>query len=234
MSTVSRTPEPIKQYFDRIAPHYDRINTLLSFGLHHVWRRRTITAAEIFRGARVLDVCSGTGDLAVRAGRTAGSSGMIVAYDFSRTMLVHALKKQNRPGKVHLVCGDAERIALRDESFDVVLIGFGLRNLLNMDRGIAEIYRVLRHGGRCVCLEFSRPKNLWFRLLYDVYSFYVIPWLGGAVSGCREAYQYLPASIRRFPLPDRIVAMMQQAGFVNAIWRPVAYGIAALYRGEKL
>ena len=233
MNTQPHTAPPVKEYFDTIAPRYDRANTLLSFGLHHLWRQRTIRMAGIAQGAVVLDVCGGTGDLALRAAPAASASGRVCIYDFSRPMLAQARRKQTRAGQVHLVCGDIYAMAVRGESVDVVLIGFGLRNLTDMVPAIREIYRVLKRGGRLVCLEFSRPGNVWFRMLYDLYSFYIIPWAGERIAGCRAAYQYLPASIRRFPLPDQLADLLRAAGFVQVSYTLLAGGIAAIHRAEK-
>lgn len=233
MTSERNNAVSVKEYFDRIAGRYDLVNTLLSFGLHTLWKRRTICSAGIAPGAAVLDACAGTADLALLACKKAGPTGRVVVYDFSMSMLVRARSKQNMTGKFLLVCGDAEAMAIRTESVDVVLIGFGLRNLKNMHLGIAEIHRVLKPGGRLVCLEFSRPVSMVLRVLYDVYSFYVLPKIGGWISGCPEAYHYLPASIRRFPLPDLLADMLRNAGFINVTYKLLAYGIATIHTAVK-
>lgn len=232
MDSVNNTTS-VKKYFDKIANRYDLVNTLLSFGLHVLWRRRTILSADVAVGEVVLDVCAGTADLGLRACKKTGTSGHVIVYDFSMSMLARARSKQSRSGQLLLVCGDAEAIAVRTKSVDVVLIGFGLRNLQNMHLGIAEIYRVLKPGGRFVCLEFSRPNTVWLRILYDIYSFYVLPRIGGWLSGCSEAYWYLPASIRRFPFPDHLADILRNTGFVKVAYKLLAHGIAAIHTAVK-
>lgn len=233
MQTNSDLAATVRGYFETIAPRYDCVNSLLSCGLHHLWRRRAIRTAQLRRGERVLDACGGTGDLGLSAAARTGGAGLVCVYDFSPAMLARALVKQSGRRRVQVVCGDAQMLALRDCSFDVVLIGFGLRNLQNMRQGLRELHRVLKRGGRLVCLEFSRPRSVWLRVLYDIYSFYVIPWVGGRLGRCREAYRYLPDSIRRFPLPDRLAELLRDAGFTEVACDLLAGGIAAVHTAVK-
>ena len=168
--------QTVRGYFGAIAGRYDLLNTLLSFGLHHLWKRRTIKEAGISPGASVLDLCGGTADLALRAARAGAQS--VAVCDFSLEMMAVGKKKASAVPVISFVCGDAQHIACAGSSFDVVLIGFGLRNIADRELGLREMLRVLKPGGRLVCLEFSTPVWPWFRLLYDFYSRYIIPTAG--------------------------------------------------------
>jgi len=223
----------VRSYFDAIAGRYDLMNTLLSFGLHHAWKARTIRAARISGAMRVLDVCGGTGDLAVRAVRRLGPGGSVTLYDFSLAMMHAGRTRAHRFRTLRCVCGDARALALKDACADVVIIGFGLRNLADMSAGLREFQRVLAPGGRLVCLEFSQPAGALLRRLYDLYSYRVIPVLGRMVTGSREAYTYLPDSIREFPPPERLQHMIEQAGFRSVSYRLLTGGIAAIHTGIK-
>jgi demethylmenaquinone methyltransferase / 2-methoxy-6-polyprenyl-1,4-benzoquinol methylase len=231
MIQTDNKAQTVRGYFNVIAGRYDLTNTLLSFGLHYLWKRRTIKEARIAPGCRVLDLCGGTADLALRAAQAGAQS--VTVFDFSPGMLGVGKIKAAAVPAVTFVCGDAQRIACPDSSFDVVLIGFGLRNLTDRELGLREMLRVLRPGGRLVCLEFSTPVWPWFRLLYDFYSRYIIPTAGLLIAGSREAYEYLPDSIKKFPLPDELARMMQAAGFRQVRYTRLTNGIAAIHTGEK-
>lgn len=236
MQEAQKQSKKVKGYFDAIAGRYDLMNTLLSFGLHHFWKRTAIIRAGLTPGDIVLDVCGGTGDLAVRAAAAAGATGLVVVYDFSVDMMQAGTEKiKHTPfhRSIVSVCGDAQNMAVRENTCDAVLIGFGLRNLPDMATGLREMYRVLKPGGTLLCLEFSRPVNFFFRLLYDLYSYYAIPFAGKVITGSREAYTYLPDSIRRFPLPDQLATIMMQAGFSDVRYTRLTNGIAALHVAIK-
>ena len=223
--------QTVRGYFNAIAGRYDLLNTLLSFGLHHLWKRRTIKEACIAPGARVLDLCGGTADLALRAAH-AGAQAVTVC-DFSPEMMAVGKKKASAVPGISFVCGDAQRIACAGSSFDVVLIGFGLRNIADRELGLREMLRVLKPDGRLVCLEFSTPVWPWFRMLYDFYSRYIIPTAGLLIAGSREAYEYLPDSIKKFPLPEELAAIMQASGFTGVAYTRLTNGIAAIHVGTK-
>jgi demethylmenaquinone methyltransferase/2-methoxy-6-polyprenyl-1,4-benzoquinol methylase len=224
----------VRSYFDTIAARYDVMNTILSFGLHHVWKRSTLRAAALTGNMRVLDVCGGTGDLAALAARRLNGTGTVTLYDFSLEMIRAGRNRSDaREGSVNHVCGDARFLALKDNSFDVIMIGFGLRNLSDMDAGLREFQRVLKPGGRLVCLEFSQPTGPLLRRAYDLYSYRVIPLLGRLITGSREAYTYLPDSIRAFPSPEVLQRMFEQAGFQDVSYRLLTGGIAAIHTGRK-
>lgn len=223
--------QTVRGYFNAIAGRYDLTNTMLSFGLHHLWKRRAVAAAGITPASRVLDLCGGTADLALRAARAGAASVTVV--DFSPGMLRVGREKAAGVDNISFVCGDAQHMDCADAAFDVVLIGFGLRNLADRQQGLREILRVLKPGGRLVCLEFSTPVWPWFRGLYNFYSRYIIPAAGLLIAGSREAYEYLPDSIKKFPLPAALADEMLAAGFRNVGYARLTNGIAAIHSGER-
>ena len=226
-------PRTVQGYFNAIAGRYDLLNTVLSFGMHVLWKRRAIRSADVSVGQRVLDLCGGTADLALRANRRFPAARTWV-YDFSREMLAVGRDKARAQGaRIDLVQGDALCLAIPDNTFDCVLIGFGLRNLADREAGLREMYRVLRPGGRLVCLEFSHPEPSWFAYVYRSYARRVIPAVGSLLAGARDAYAYLPASIQAFPGPVPLAGMMTEAGFRQVSFRLLSRGIAALHLGDK-
>jgi demethylmenaquinone methyltransferase/2-methoxy-6-polyprenyl-1,4-benzoquinol methylase len=226
----------VLNHFNSVAAVYDVMNTLLSFGIHHAWKRASVRLLDLRPGERVLDVCGGTGDLAILAAQRIGSRGRVVVYDINRAMIEAGMPKvRGKPleGRIRHVQGDAEQISFPDRSFDAVTVGFGIRNVTGMRRGFAEMHRVLKPGGRLMCLEFSRPIWPAFRRLYDVYSFYVMPFLGELIAGSRKAYTHLPESIRMFPLPDELADLLRQVGFRQVEYRSFTNGVAVVHVAEK-
>jgi demethylmenaquinone methyltransferase/2-methoxy-6-polyprenyl-1,4-benzoquinol methylase len=226
----------VLRHFNSVAPVYDFMNTLLSFGIHHAWKRASVRMLELRPGDRVLDVCGGTGDLAILTARRVGSRGRVIIYDVNRAMLVAGLPKvRGGPleNRIRHVQGDAEQIAFPDKSFNAAMVGFGIRNVTRMRQGFAEMHRVLKPGGRLMCLEFSRPVWPVFRWLYDVYSFYAMPFLGDFIAGSRKAYTHLPESIRMFPLPDELADTLRQVGFCRVEYRRFTNGIAVAHLAAK-
>lgn len=227
--------EHVRELFSAIAPTYDRLNHLLSFGLDGRWWRRTAdTFGEVLARpeACVLDICCGTGDLtaALLAKRPAAGEA-VTGLDFSREMLRLAERKY-AGANVRWVEGDAMALPFPDNSFDLVTSAFGFRNLTNYAAGLAEIHRALRPGGSIGILECNQPDGV-NGALYNVYFHRVLPVVGGWVSGVREAYEYLPASVQRFPRPPRMLSLMQEAGFANCAWDGYLLRAAGLYRGTK-
>jgi demethylmenaquinone methyltransferase/2-methoxy-6-polyprenyl-1,4-benzoquinol methylase len=227
----------VKRHFDAVARRYDLMNTVLSFGLHHLWKRRAVGLLGLKPGGRVGDVCGGTGDLALLAAQEVGPTGGVVLYDINRAMMLAGRVKVSRAGltgRIWLVEGDAERLALANRSLDAVLVGFGIRNLAHREKGLQEMHRALKPGGRLLILEFSRPSNPLWRWLYDRYSFLVMPLLGRLIAGSREAYAYLTTSIRQFPLPEELAATIKNIGFSQVSYHPLTNGIAMIHLAVKL
>ena len=218
----------VQKMFSSIARYYDLNNTLLSLGLHHQWKKNAVRIAGICPGDTVADIGAGTGDLSALAKKQVGADGLVVALDLNEAML-HA-------GKKKLPCatrGNAERIPLKDQSVQVVLTGFCLRNVSNIDLALAEIFRILTPNGRMVCLEFSRPHKL-FRKLYDFYSFTLLPLIGTWVSNDDTGvYHYLPASIRQFPHQEQLAEKLSQIGFKEVSYINQMWGIVAIHTGRK-
>ena len=230
----------VEQMFDEIAPRYDLLNHTLSMNVDRLWWRRTArTFSHILRrsDARVLDLCAGTGDMAVAlravaAGQGSGADGVaIYALDFSHQMLQHGLGKYSAR-KIQPVEADALSLPLSDSSMDLVVSAFGFRNLANYDAGLREILRVLKPQGEAGILDFSEPGGLLGKL-YGFYFRKVLPRIGTLISGVRGPYEYLPASVQKFPAPQQMLARMETAGFKDVSWTPYTFGIAGLYRGKK-
>lgn len=223
-------------HFNTVAQRYDLMNTLLSFGIHYFWKRVAIRQLGLRAGDFVIDVCGGTGDLSVRAVKKLVSAGTVVLYDINRAMIETGRDKPTHAAarrEILYVQGDAERISFRSESFDAAMVGFGMRNVTRMEEGFREMYRILKPGGRFICLEFSRPTAMVFRRLYDFYSFSIIPVLGGLVAGSRQAYTYLPESIRMFPSPAELTVLLEKIGFRHVTFRLLTNGIAVVHKGIK-
>lgn len=225
------------QHFNRVAPRYDFMNTLLSFGIQYVWKRAAIRMLNLKPGDALLDVCGGTGDLSIMASDRIGPRGKAVIYDINWQMIAAGRPKIDPDPKLDNICyvqGDAEQISFPDDSFDAASVGFGIRNLTHLRRGFTEMHRVLKPGGRILCLEFSRPTNAVFRTLYDFYSFNIMPLLGGLITGSSESYACLPETIRMFPLPDELTDMLTGIGFRNVTHRSFTNGIAVAHVGTKV
>jgi demethylmenaquinone methyltransferase / 2-methoxy-6-polyprenyl-1,4-benzoquinol methylase len=217
-------PESVRGMFDRIAPVYDAMNRVMTVGLDQRWRKLAVSEV-VWPGDRVLDACCGTGDLAVEAERR---GGRVVGLDFSEKMLERARRKS---GAIEWVQGDALALPFGDGEFDAATVGFGVRNLADLEGGLRELARVLKPEGKLAVLEITRPRGIlrpFFRLWFDV----VVPLLGRVLPG-GEAYTYLPASVRRFPGPDDLSALFEAAGFEDVQYRLLGGGIVALHVGSK-
>jgi len=225
----------VREMFSSIAPRYDLLNHLLSFNVDRLWWRRTarVFAHILVRSdARVLDLCCGTGDMAFALRQQAGKTGpLILGADFSHPMLQRAAQKS--AGKpLCWVEADALRLPLPDASLDLVTAAFGFRNLSDYDAGLREISRVLRPGGEAGILDFGEPRGI-IGSIYRLYFRHFLPKIGTVISGVKGPYQYLPASVERFPTPQQMLERMRAAGFREASWTPYTFGIAGLYRARK-
>jgi demethylmenaquinone methyltransferase/2-methoxy-6-polyprenyl-1,4-benzoquinol methylase len=229
-------PKAVMHHFDRVAPRYDLMNNLLSFGIQLAWKRVAVGEMGLHAGDRALDLCGGTADLALLAARKTGPTGRAVVCDLNRAMMTGGVAKVNRAGlseRIAFVQGDAERIPFADRTFDAAMVGFGIRNLTHLEDGFREMYRVLKPGGVMMCLEFSKPVNPVFRRLYDFYSFTVMPFLGEVLVGNREGYRCLPETIRLFALPEELAEVLMGIGFADVRYRRLTNGIAAVHVGVR-
>jgi demethylmenaquinone methyltransferase/2-methoxy-6-polyprenyl-1,4-benzoquinol methylase len=236
MTDVSKSPERIAGMFDAIAGRYDLLNHLLSAGIDRRWRTRAIQSLRLTGRERVLDLCTGTGDLAIAAMRAHPPAARVVGVDFSGAMLRVGdtkLRRDRLDDRVTMVQGDATRIPLADASVDAVTIGFGIRNVERMDAACAELYRVLTPGGRLAILEFAVPTLPVFSALYGWYVRRVLPLIGRALSKNDSAYAYLPASISAFATPDEFVKILRQAGFGTIFPIRLMLGSVILYTATK-
>jgi demethylmenaquinone methyltransferase / 2-methoxy-6-polyprenyl-1,4-benzoquinol methylase len=223
-------------HFDTIAWRYDLADTLLSFGLHFLWRRRALRRLGLKQGDQVLDLCAGTADFAVMAAKAVGPKGKVVAVDISRKMMAAGRRKAARAGlgeRIDWVQGDAERLGFAADSFDAVIVGYGIRNFVFLEQGIGEIHRVLRHGAKFMAMEFSIPGTAWLREGYHFYSFKIMPRVGRLITGTAAPFHYLAESIRVFPSPDAVRALLAANGFGNVTSERLTHGLAVLYAGEK-
>lgn len=221
-------PTRIRTMFASISTRYDRANTILSGGVHHLWRRRAVRMANVQPGDRVLDCATGTGDLAI-AFHKAGAK--VIGTDFVPEMLDLARSKTR---DVEFEVADVTKLPYADATFDVASISFGIRNVNEPKRGIAEMARVVKPGGRVLVLEFGQPRNRLFSSMYDLYTRHLLPRLGGAITGKKDAYEYLQKSAGRFPSGDDFVRLMGEAADFESIdYVPLTFGIAYLYRGVK-
>jgi demethylmenaquinone methyltransferase/2-methoxy-6-polyprenyl-1,4-benzoquinol methylase len=224
----------VNRMFDRIAGHYDAMNSLMTAGLHHRWRQRTAARAELTEGDRALDICCGTGDLALELAGYVGPAGSVIGCDFSEPMLELARAKSvaRWATTVRFEYADALNLPYDDAQFDAVTVGFGVRNLADLDRGLAEMTRVLKPGGRLVILEITQPRRPPLSLFYSLWFDRMVPLLG-TLAGDRDAYSYLPESVRSFPPPRGLAERMDAAGLERILVTVLAGGIIAIHSGQK-
>ncbi len=227
----------VDEIFHRVAARYDLMNDLMSAGMHRLWKDAMVAWLNPPRSRpwRVLDMAGGTGDIALRIAAASGGMSRVTVADINPSMLEVGRKRSEGRG-VHLefVEANAEELPFADASFDAYTIAFGIRNVPRIDRALAEAYRVLRRGGRFLCLEFSAVQVPMLDRFYDLWSFHAIPQLGGMVAGDRESYRYLVESIRKFPDQRRFAGLIRAAGFDRVDWRDYSGGIAACHSGWKL
>lgn len=234
-ATESQAAEYVRGMFGRVARRYDLLNHLLSFQLDRYWRKRTVTRVKHILGrpgARVMDLCCGTGDLLLSLEARCDHQAHIVGADFCHPMLVEAARKTARQGAhAPLLECDALTLPFADNSLDLITVAFGFRNFANYQAGLRELNRVLKPGATLAILEFSTPPNELFRGLYAFYSRRVLPAIGGLISGDPDAYRYLPESVAKFPGAERLAAEMEGAGFTRVRFERLTFGVVALHTG---
>jgi demethylmenaquinone methyltransferase/2-methoxy-6-polyprenyl-1,4-benzoquinol methylase len=226
----------VHDQFTPIAGTYDRADALLSLGLHFYWKRVTVRQLGLEHGDRLVDVCGGTADLALLAAKRVGRAGLAAVCDFNRPMMEAGRAKTGRArggGAVVFVQGDAELLPFPGSSFEAATVGFGLRNLADVDRGLGEIFRVLKPGGRLSALEFSLPRRRWQRSLYAFYSFRIMIPGARLITGAEGPFRYLAESIRVFDAPEEVAGRLGRAGFTDVAFRRLSLGIAVVYSGRK-
>jgi demethylmenaquinone methyltransferase / 2-methoxy-6-polyprenyl-1,4-benzoquinol methylase len=217
--------------FDRIAQVYDLLNTVMTAGLHHRWRERAADLARVDPGSRVLDVATGTGDLAIELARRVAPGGEVVGSDFSEAMLARARRKPQPAGaELRFEWGDALELPFADGSFDAATVGFGARNFSDLQRGLEEMVRVVRPGGRVVVLEFTSPTRPPLSIFYSLWFDRIVPLLG-RLAGDPDAYSYLPDSVKRFPAPAGLAAVLERAGLREIGYLLTAGGIVVIHHG---
>ena len=227
----------VADIFTSVASKYDLMNDLMSFGTHRIWKRFVAERTGLSPGDCALDVAGGTGDLARLMARRVGQKGRVVIYDINREMIEVGRDRSIDKGflkNIAYIQGDAEEIGFDDNTFHCATIGFGIRNVTYIERAISEMTRVVKPGGRVICLEFSHPTSRLMSRLYDFYSFKVMPEVGSLVTGNRGAYTYLPESIRKFPDQETFKGMMEAAGLFKVRYYNLFNGVAAVHIGIKV
>jgi demethylmenaquinone methyltransferase/2-methoxy-6-polyprenyl-1,4-benzoquinol methylase len=226
----------VAEVFQSVAAKYDIMNDVMSLGVHRLWKRFTIDCSGARAGHKVLDLAGGTGDLTAKFSRIVGENGKVVLADINDAMLKvgrDKLRDLGIVGNVEYVQANAEELPFPDNTFDIITIAFGLRNVTDKDKALASMYRVLKPGGRLLVLEFSKPTNDMLSKAYDLYSFHLLPKIGQLVANDSESYQYLAESIRMHPEQDVLKSMMESAGFEQTTYHNLTAGIVALHRGFK-
>lgn len=227
----------VKEVFDTVAGKYDLMNDLMSFGTHRLWKRLTAAESGLKAGQRAIDVAGGTADISLLLADRVGDAGQVVVYDINAEMLELGRDKCVDRGylkNIRYVQGDAEAISFDDNTFHAATVGFGIRNVTHLDKALKEMTRVVKPGGKVICLEFSHTRNPLLTKLYDFYSFSVIPAIGEAITGNRDAYVYLPESIRKFPPQEELKKMMEDVGLYKVKYTNLFDGVAAMHSGFKV
>lgn len=224
----------VRAMFSDIAPKYDLLNSVLSFNQHKGWRRLAVHLARVRAGDHCLDVCTGTGDFAVDLARAVGETGRVAASDFCEPMVRNGLGKTGRASgaPIAMMVANAEALPYPSNAFDVVTVGFGVRNVAHLEQAVREMARVARPGGRVVILEFNRPRPVWYRPFIDFYLFHVLPRIGGLFQR-KEAYTYLPESMKLFVSREELIAIMERVGLRDVEVRDLNFGTVCIHLGVK-
>ena len=227
--------EGIRRLFDKIAPDYDRLNHILSLNIDKGWRRKAVRQiADEDRAMKILDVACGTADFTIEIAQKVPPASEVIGIDISEGMMAIGKEKIKKAGvSAELHNADCEALPYEDNTFDRISVGFGVRNFEHLDIGLKEMFRVLRPEGKLVILELSVPSNAVVRWFYKLYFLKILPAVGGLVSGDRGAYEYLPASVLRFPAPELFIQMMRDSGFDTVEHTPLTFGICRMYIGKK-
>ena len=226
----------VANVFHSVAAKYDIMNDVMSLGIHRLWKRFTLDCSGVRPGQHVLDLAGGTGDIAALFSRRVGTNGRVVLADINESMLNVGRDKLRDLGlinNIEFVQANAEALPFADNSFDIISIGFGLRNVTDKAAALKSMFRVLKPGGRLLVLEFSKPEQQWLSKVYDMYSFKLLPVIGQLIANDKESYQYLAESIRMHPDQETLKAMMAEAGFAEVSYHNLTGGIVALHRGFK-
>jgi demethylmenaquinone methyltransferase/2-methoxy-6-polyprenyl-1,4-benzoquinol methylase len=228
--------QQVEEMFDNIAPTYDKLNHIMSLNIDRIWRRRVMRIVRRSKAVKIMDVATGTGDLAIAIAKRADRT-QILGIDLSEEMLAVARRKVQKQGleeRIMLEKGDAEDLSMvADSSIDAVTVAFGVRNFENIERGLSEMWRKLKPGGKLVVLEFSTPRNRVIRWIYAQYFHRLVPRIGGIISKDKRAYVYLPESVDEFPSPERFSQMLKDCGFTQVKRRSQSFGIAHIYEATK-
>lgn len=223
----------VKEVFDQVAPKYDLMNDVLSFGMHRIWKHKTIEAAGILPGMKVLDIAGGTGDMSLLVQKKFAGNGEGWLTDINHEMLNIGNRRLSEAGfRPYVITCDAEHLPFPEDYFDVIVLSYGLRNMTHKDAALKEMSRVLKKGGRLMVLEFSKP-DAWLKPFYDFYSFKVMPFLASKIAGHSENYRYLAESIRMHPDQKTLAKIMRNSGFDRVEWKNFTFGITALHIGYK-
>ena len=229
----SKKQEHVKAVFDEVAPRYDIMNDILSFGLHRLWKRHAVETADLKLNFRVLDIAGGTGDISLLMEKFIGPQGEIWLTDINAEMLKIGAERLQKAGhKPNVVECDAESLPFPDNYFDLIIVSYGLRNMTHKDKALAEMRRCTKPGGKVMVLEFSKPIS-WLKPFYDFYSFQVMPFLASKITGHAENYRYLAESIQMHPDQETLAKIMRSAGLESVEWRNYTFGITALHIGYK-
>lgn len=236
MNIQSQQPDLIKSMFSQVASRYDAANNILSFGIHHLWRRKLVRLSGATAGMSILDCATGTGDLAIEFKKAVGPTGKVLGTDFCVEMLNFApAKARSKNFQIEFEVGDVMSLKYLSESFDVSSISFGIRNVSNPVQGLTEMARVTKSGGKVMVLEFGQMQLPVVSAVYDYYSQNILPRIGGWVTGKHDAYQYLQKSSAQFPCRERFIDLMKQTGLLkNTGYVPVSGGIAYIYFAERI